>query len=37
MDPDKRVFVSIYCKIYANSFSEKMINVMPPVPRFTIS
>ena len=27
MDPDKRVFVSIYCKIYANSFSEKMINV----------
>jgi hypothetical protein len=27
MDPDKRVFVSIYCKIYANSFSESMINV----------
>ena len=26
MDPEKRVFVSIYCKICANSFSEKMIN-----------
>jgi hypothetical protein len=27
MGPDKRVFVGIYCKIYANSFSEAMINV----------
>jgi len=25
MDPERRVFVSIYCKIFANSFSEKMI------------
>jgi len=27
MEPVKQVFVSIYCKIYANSFSEQMINV----------
>jgi len=27
MDPERRVFVSIYCKIYANSFSEEFINV----------
>ena len=27
MDPERRVFVSIYCKIYANSFSEEMVNV----------
>jgi hypothetical protein len=27
MNPERRVFVSIYCKIYANSFSESMINV----------
>jgi hypothetical protein len=27
MELEKRVFVSIYCKIYANSFSEQMINV----------
>jgi hypothetical protein len=26
MDPERRVFVSIYCKVYAKSFSEKMIN-----------
>jgi hypothetical protein len=27
MEPGKRLFVSIYCKIYTNSFSEQMINV----------
>ena len=27
MKLEKRVFVSIYCKIYANSFSEEMVAV----------
>ena len=27
MDRDKKVFISIYCKIYTDSFSDEMINV----------
>jgi hypothetical protein len=26
MDKDKKVFVSIYCKIYTDSFSDEMVN-----------
>ena len=27
MDKDKKIFVSIYCKIYADSFGTEMVNV----------
>jgi len=37
MEPVKQVFVSIYCKIYANSFSEEMVNVNATGTRFSDS